>query len=347
MRSTVGLAQFQDQPARVSVITPTYNHEKYIRACLDSLLRQTYENWEQIIIDDGSTDQTAEMIRWYKDSRIKYVFQENRGIEALAHTYNRALSLSKGSLVAILEGDDTWPADKLRKMIPAFSDPGVVLAYGEMQEIDPEGQSARRISRTARKRKKLARSILFNDPVRSASPYMLTVHGHSLIPASTVVIRRSALEAIGGFQYVPNQCFVDFPTFVELSFRGKFFYFPEVMGHRRMHSASATVQYVRTMVKTSREHLSLLLADPRFCLTSADRKAIERDWQSLDHGEQFALGRLRSFEKQWAEARRHFSHALSLSDPGMSAAAVAGWVLSWLHCDLERVFQAAGRAPQG
>jgi len=59
---------------------------------------------------------------------------------------------------------------------------------------------------------------------------MLTVHGHSLIPASTVVIRRSALEAIGGFQYVPNQCFVDFPTFVELSFRGKFFLLPGSYG---------------------------------------------------------------------------------------------------------------------
>jgi len=330
----------------VSIITATYNHEEYVGACIESVLRQTYENWEQIIIDDGSTDRTAEIVRRYRDGRIKYVCQQNRGIEALAQTYNQALTLSKGSLIAILEGDDTWPGGKLRKMVPVFSAGDVVLAYGEMQEIDPEGNSARRISRTSRTRRKLPRSILFNDPVPCAATYMLSVHGHSLIPPATVVIRRSALEAIGGFQYVPNQCFVDFPTFIRLVFEGKFVYLPEVMGHRRMHSASATVQHVRRMATASREHLSVLLRDPRFSLTSADRKAIEKDWQSLVCGEEFALGRLRLLEKRWRDSRSHFSHALRLSDPRTSASAVVGWILSWLHCDLEVLFRLAGRAPQ-
>jgi glycosyltransferase involved in cell wall biosynthesis len=135
----------------VSIITPTYNHEKFIRACIESVLRQTYQNWEQIIIDDGSTDATAQIVREYCDDRIRYYYQENAGIEALAHTYNGALSLARGELVAILEGDDFWPGDKLSRMVPAFENSSVVLAYGEMREADIDGEPAKRMSRTARK----------------------------------------------------------------------------------------------------------------------------------------------------------------------------------------------------
>src|SRR5437667_7605704 len=97
----------------VSVITPAYNHRRFIGPCIESLLGQTYTNWEQIIIDDGSTDDTAEVVRSYSDPRIRYFHQENQGIDALAQTYNRALNLSRGELIAVLEGDDLWPEDKL------------------------------------------------------------------------------------------------------------------------------------------------------------------------------------------------------------------------------------------
>ena len=61
----------------VSIITPTYNHEEYIGTCIDSVLNQTYQNWEMIIIDDGSTDKTGYEVTKYNDDRIKYVKQEN------------------------------------------------------------------------------------------------------------------------------------------------------------------------------------------------------------------------------------------------------------------------------
>ena len=64
----------------VSIITPTYNHEKFIGQCIESVLSQTFSTWEQIIIDDGSTDGTLETIARYKDKRIRYIWQENMGI---------------------------------------------------------------------------------------------------------------------------------------------------------------------------------------------------------------------------------------------------------------------------
>ncbi|HEY1581441.1 MAG TPA: glycosyltransferase [Terracidiphilus sp.] len=328
----------------VTVITPTYNHQNFIGHCVDSVLAQSYSNWEQIVIDDGSTDRTAEIARRYNDPRVRYVYQENQGLEALAHTYNRALAMARGTLIAILEGDDAWPEDKLERMVEVFADPEVVLAYGEMREIDPAGSLAQRMSNTSRRRKELSRSILFNDPVRSAAAYMLTVHGHSLVSASTAVIRRSALEAIGGFQYVPGQCYVDYPTFINLVFEGKFFHFPEVVGYRRSHSASATVQLGDKMARVAREYLSTLLTDSRFALTADQRSAIEREWETVECGQEFALGRLCALQGRWQEAREHFARGLSFSDLRVFAGACAGWVLSWMKCDLEELFRLAGRA---
>jgi glycosyltransferase involved in cell wall biosynthesis len=327
----------------VSVITPVYNHEKFVKPCIESLLAQTCSDWEQIIIDDGSTDRTAEVVQSYSDPRIRYCYQENMGIEALAQTYNHALSLCRGQLIAILEGDDLWPPEKLSRLVATFEDDSVVLAYGEMLEIDVDGRPAKRISRTARMRSGLPRRVLFNDPPPTAAPHMLTYYGHSLIPASTVMIRRSALEAIGGFQYVRSQRYVDFPTFIRLSTRGKFYYTPEVMGYRRMHPQSATARFMPEMLEIAQNFRRELMADSSFGLTEGDLKAIEKSWCSMERAKEFSSGRLRMLEGRWKQSRSHFSRALGLSDFRVSIGAAVGWLLSWLHCDLEALFRLAGR----
>jgi glycosyltransferase involved in cell wall biosynthesis len=328
----------------VSAITPTYNHEKFIRPCIESLLAQTWSDWEQIALDDGSTDGTAKIVRSYSDSRIHHIYQENAGIEALAHTYNRALRLCRGELIAILEGDDMWPPEKLTRMVSAFDDPSVVLAYGEMSEVNVDGKHAKRISRTARIRKSLPRRVLFNDPPPTAVPHMLTYYGHSMIPASTVLIRRSALEVIGGFQHVPGQRYVDFPTFIRLSTQGKFHYTAEVMGYRRMHPQSATARFMPEMLETAQKFRRELMADSCFGLTEVDRRAIEKSWGFVECAKEFSLGRLRMLEGRWEEARSHFSRSVGLSDFRVSMGAAAGWLFSWLHRDLEGFFRLAGRA---
>ena len=109
---------------KVSIITATYNHEKFIAKCIESVLRQTYPNWEQIIVDDGSTDNTESIVREYaaKDSRIKYIRKEHEGIMNLKNSYNLALDNSTGDLIAILEGDDYWPDYKLEVQVPYFKE---------------------------------------------------------------------------------------------------------------------------------------------------------------------------------------------------------------------------------
>src|SRR5262245_61272643 len=119
-----------DAPPMVSIITPTYNHAEFLADCVESVLRQTFTSWEQIVVDDGSTDATPDVMARFRDPRIKYVRQQRCGLERLAETYNRALAMCRAPLIAILEGDDTWPANKLEALVPAFVDEDVVLAYG-------------------------------------------------------------------------------------------------------------------------------------------------------------------------------------------------------------------------
>jgi glycosyltransferase involved in cell wall biosynthesis len=328
----------------VSIITPTYNHEAFIAQCIESVLAQTYSNWEQIIIDDGSTDKTAEIVRRYDDSRIRYCHQDNAGIEALAHTYNRALGMAQGSLVAILEGDDFWPVDKLSLTVPAFEDSLVVLAYGEMREADSKGRPARRMSRTARLRTNLPARILTNDPPPAAASYMLTFDGHSLIPASTAVLRRAALHGIGGFQYVPGLRYVDHPTFIRLSSRGRFHYCSDIVGFRRMHPQSATMRHRQQMLTVAKQFRAELMSEPEFALTELDRQKIQDSWRSVDCATHYALGRLCLLNGEWELSRRHFRQTLRPSSPRVTCGGAVGWFLSWIHCDLERLYRAAGRA---
>ena len=104
------------------------------------MLAQSYPNWEQIIIDNGSTDRTPEIISRYQDSRIRYYHQENHGIFKLAETYNQALSLARGELIAILEGDDFWPPDKLETQVKCFEDTNLILSFGQCAYVSPKGK---------------------------------------------------------------------------------------------------------------------------------------------------------------------------------------------------------------
>jgi glycosyltransferase involved in cell wall biosynthesis len=330
----------------VSVITPTYNHEKYIGACLESLQQQSYQVWEQIVIDDGSTDATVAVASHFRDSRIHLERQENQGPFELANTYNRALSLAKGKLIAILEGDDFWPPDKLATLVPAFVDPDVVLAYGEAIDVDARGLKERTKSHTARLRRVLPDPILLNNPVGSATNHMLWAEGRSLVSPSTVVIRRSALEKIGGFQRAAGLPLTDYPTFMELSLNGRFFYSAEVMGYRRRHENSITVGHTRTIhEKVSSFALDFLDQHrEKIELSQSKMRALEQNWRQAEDKLHFSEGRSLLLQRKWSEARSHFRVASSSSTAAVRLASIVGLLFSWLHADIEPLIRLSGRA---
>ena len=106
----------------ISVVIPLYNKERYIKRTLDAVLRQTFNDFEVVIIDDGSTDSGPDIVRDFKEKRIKLIRQENGGVSAAR---NRGIIESQGSIVAFLDSDDEWEENYLEyvnKMSIIFPD---------------------------------------------------------------------------------------------------------------------------------------------------------------------------------------------------------------------------------
>lgn len=100
-----------------SVIVPTYNREKIIKRAINSIVNQTFVNFELIIVDDGSTDETKRIVEAYEDERIKYVYKENGGQNS---ALNRGLEVAIGKYIAFCDSDDEWLPDKLLKTYEKF-----------------------------------------------------------------------------------------------------------------------------------------------------------------------------------------------------------------------------------
>ncbi|MBE9178911.1 glycosyltransferase family 2 protein [Oculatella sp. LEGE 06141] len=121
----------------VSVIVPVYKVEKHIEVTIRSVLQQTYQNFELIIVDDGSPDRSVEICQEFDDPRIKIIRQENRGANAAR---NEGIRQSKGTYIAFLDGDDLWLADKLRQHVEHLKQsPEVGVSFSRSAFIDEEG----------------------------------------------------------------------------------------------------------------------------------------------------------------------------------------------------------------
>ena len=123
----------------VSIITPSYNTAGFISETIRCVLSQTYRNWEMIIVDDCSTDNTDEVVKpFLKDSRIRYLKNEtNRGA---AVSRNKALQEATGQWIAFLDSDDLWVPEKLEKQIGFMEKHGYHFSYTNYSEIDDEGK---------------------------------------------------------------------------------------------------------------------------------------------------------------------------------------------------------------
>lgn len=117
---------------RISVIIPSFNHGKYLGEAIDSVLQQTYSPLEVIVIDDGSTDNTSDVIKPYL-SRIQYHHQPNAGIAAAR---NAGIQLAQGDYLAFLDADDKWSADKLKFQSQVMREDSTLdMIFGQVQQF--------------------------------------------------------------------------------------------------------------------------------------------------------------------------------------------------------------------
>src|SRR5262245_59872905 len=122
----------------VSVIIPTFNRSRWLPEAVDSVLRQIFADFELVVVDDGSTDDTADVIAAMTDRRIRYLRRPHRGISS---ALNAGIREARGRFVARLDSDDLWTPDLLATLVPILEqEPAVAAAYGKGQAIDRDGR---------------------------------------------------------------------------------------------------------------------------------------------------------------------------------------------------------------
>ena len=175
-----------EQHPLVTVVIASYNHAPYIEACILSVLRQTYRNFELLVVDDGSKDNSVERIqRLQAEYAFDFQIQENQG---LTHTLNAAIARAKGSLIVPFGSDDIMLPERLAKQV-AYMDgkPEVGICAGNIELIDASGE----LFPEKRQRRDVPfRRLNFEDVFMERKPYP---------PAPTLMFRKEALMKVGGF----------------------------------------------------------------------------------------------------------------------------------------------------
>jgi GT2 family glycosyltransferase len=206
-----------DEPA-VSVIIPTYNCGWCIRAAIQSVLEQTSTDFEVLIIDDGSSDDTCERVQAVSDSRIKYLYQENAGRSAAR---NVGIALAAGRWVAFLDADDLWLPTKLEKQIAAAEhDPDAVMVYCQAYSFSDRDHETAQPSLFASHKVIGSGRPGVSDCLRE---FLLGIHD---VRTSTVIALRSALLSVGGFdtQFTVAE---DWDLFMRLAHYGEVLFLQE------------------------------------------------------------------------------------------------------------------------
>lgn len=324
---------------KVAIVTPTYQHARLLGACIGSVLQQSLTEWEMVIVDDGSDDRTAEVAESYADPRIRVIRRPHRGLAALGDSYSAALSGTTAPLVAILEGDDMWPRSKLEVQVKLMEeDRSAVLSYGPALLIDDEGVPY------ALHRHAPRGLAAMNRPLGSI---ILPLVKTDFLVTSTVVIRREALEAIGGFVQPPGIPYVDLPTWLRLATTGPFTRSDQVLGYWRRHSQQWTIQNVFGAVPDRRTYL-LEAADrarPLLSPTQWSRlvRTIEADAARQEQESAISRARLALIEGRWKDAFAMWRALLFTGEIRTRAVAGLGLACSAARTDVEWAIRLAGR----
>jgi glycosyltransferase involved in cell wall biosynthesis len=199
----------------VSIVIPAYNAGPYLRQAIDSVLKQDYPRVELLVLDDGSTDDTRDILRGY-GNRFSWESHANMGQSA---TINKGWRMAKGEIWSYLSADDALAPDAVRKAIPYLTD-GVVLAYGDFNLIDSSSKHIRRVE---------APDFNYQDMFSR-----LICH-----PGPGVFMKRRAVEAAGFWDGAYKQM-PDYDLWLRLGLQGRFIRVPEVLASFRIHEQSQT-----------------------------------------------------------------------------------------------------------
>jgi teichuronic acid biosynthesis glycosyltransferase TuaG len=213
----------------VSIIMPAYNAASTIKMSVDSVLAQTYDNWELIIINDGSADETIKLANEFAgtDERIRVLDLKNNG--GLPNARNQGINIAKGEFVAFLDSDDTWSPEKLSKQI-AFhqKNPDINISHTNFTTFNNDGPVGR----------PLKRIIEFN--YKKQGNLIPSIYCKNTVGVLTVMAKRSLVQKVNGFD-TNIWATEDLDLWIKISKHGeKFGYVDERLANYRLNAGGMT-----------------------------------------------------------------------------------------------------------
>jgi len=274
----------------ISVVVTAYNHGSYIGKAVESVLGQTFGDFEMIVFDDGSPDDTRDVVAAFKDNRIRYYYQTNSGLPACGR--NRGIELARGAYISLMDGDDFWHKDKLKESKKALEEnPETALVCHN--EAIVRGEEVVRHS--------------------SYGPYVADMY-HKLLfdgnclHTSAVTIRRGVFFE-DGFAFSEDKRLYtveDYEYWLRLSRKYRFFFIPEVLGYCRISDTGA---YLGNAAANSANMLALL--DREFGKMAGKTGDIGRKIRMRRSAVMAAAGRMLNHKSDFAESRRWYSKAIN------------------------------------
>lgn len=182
----------------VSIIIPTYNRALYISKAIDSVLAQTYSDWELIIWNDGSTDETEQIVKSYKDPRIRYYYEANHG---QCYALNNSISLSKGKWIAFLDDDDQWYHSKLDSQVGIVDrHPEVDVLFTDYNNMNlASGEKGSGFVQSKKGIEKLILTQLEDEVFLIAENIPAGISTNNFILPSSTLIKKSIFKKVGLF----------------------------------------------------------------------------------------------------------------------------------------------------
>jgi len=219
--------------AKVDVLIPAYNAAKYLPAAIESVLTQTFDDWRIVLVDDGSADNTPEVIAPYLQrcgTKMRYIRQENRGLPAAR---NAAILASDSELLALLDADDVWLPNRLADSVKIMDErPAAGLSYGLVTEIDREGRQGGTWSGNARHAEgRIAPYI-----------YMRKID----LPCPTMTFRRDCVDKVGLFDETMRAT-EDRDMWLRIALRYEVAFVPKVLAYYRVSGVSMSSDHGRML----------------------------------------------------------------------------------------------------
>jgi GT2 family glycosyltransferase/glycosyltransferase involved in cell wall biosynthesis len=242
----------------LTVIIPVYNHERYVAEALDSVLGQTFGDFELIVVDDGSQDRSADIVAGYADPRIRFVRQANRGSHG---AINRGLDLARGEYIAVLNSDDRYHPERLERIFAFARERTLDFVVTDFRLIDKEGVEIANPEHWW-----LKMVAPFRLACREQGPVEGLLHGNYTVSTSNFFFKAQLVKAIGRFRHF--RYILDW----DYALRAAFFrpegygFLDEPLFDYRLHGENAILQDgLRCSIEISHLYSNLLMREePRY-----------------------------------------------------------------------------------